>query len=191
MNVERVYASDVPFQPWRNGGGVMQELLLRPPGPDWKVRVGLAEIGADGPFSAYPGVERYLAVLRGAGLVLTIDGVAHRCTRETAPLVFDGGAPTGCALIDGPCQVLNLLTHGVAGAMRRVDGGEPWLPASGWCGLYAVVAGRFETRSKRDESIDVLPRTLLSFDSAPRSLAFRRGDAQRGAAGYWLSAASR
>ena len=59
-----------PPQPWRNGGGVTRELLAWPDGGDWRVRVSVADIDADGPFSAFPGVERWFAVLEGAGVAL-------------------------------------------------------------------------------------------------------------------------
>jgi environmental stress-induced protein Ves len=41
--------------PWKNGGGVTRELLAWPGGGDWQVRISVAEIEADGPFSSFPG----------------------------------------------------------------------------------------------------------------------------------------
>ena len=52
--------------PWRNGGGVTRELLRLAARPaTGSVRVSVADIEADGPFSPFPGVERWFAVLRG------------------------------------------------------------------------------------------------------------------------------
>ena len=69
---------DVPGQAWRNGAGVTRELLARPSAADWRVRVSVADIDRDGPFSAYPGVERWFTVLKGTGVDLAIDGQVRR-----------------------------------------------------------------------------------------------------------------
>ena len=187
MNPRRIHAADVPFQPWRNGGGVMQELLLQPQGANGWVRVGLAEIASDGAFSAFPDVERRFVVLQG-GVVLTIDGVPQRCGADSEPLVFDGGAATHCALIDGPTHVLNLLLHGARGDLRTVAAHQVWRPGSGWCALYALAAGRVEQPGSAQASIEVGARTLLAFDPAPDALVFLPATGHGARNGYWLSA---
>ena len=70
MNTVRL--EDCPFVPWRNGGGRTRELLAWPTPESWSVRVSVAEIEADGPFSQLPGIDRCFAVLAGAGVVLTL-----------------------------------------------------------------------------------------------------------------------
>ena len=57
-------------QPWRNGGGLTRELLAWPGSGDWVLRVSVADIEADGPFSAFPGIDRWFTVLSGAGVRL-------------------------------------------------------------------------------------------------------------------------
>lgn len=64
MSPHLVRVSDVAPQRWRNGGGVTRELLSRPAGNSWQVRVSVADIDADGPFSPFPGVERWFSVVR-------------------------------------------------------------------------------------------------------------------------------
>jgi uncharacterized protein len=56
-----VRTADVPAQPWRNGGGVTRTLLARPRGDAWQVRVSVADVAVNGPFSRFPGVERWFA----------------------------------------------------------------------------------------------------------------------------------
>ena len=92
MTPRLIALADTPPQPWRNGGGVTRELLAWPDGGDWRVRISVAEIEADGPFSAFPGVERWFAVLEGGGVALTIAGTEHRCRAGDAPLSFAGEA---------------------------------------------------------------------------------------------------
>ena len=81
-----VRPTDRPAQPWKNGGGLMRELHFWPAGEGWMARVGVADIAADGPFSFFPGVQRWFTVLKGGGVELDINGTAgrtlHRCTRE-------------------------------------------------------------------------------------------------------------
>src|SRR5512134_723973 len=93
---------DVAPQRWRNGGGWTRELLALPGAVDWRVRVSVADIEADGPFSSFPGVQRTFAVLEGAGVELTIDGRAHRVDPASDALQFAGSAATHCRLLNGP-----------------------------------------------------------------------------------------
>jgi environmental stress-induced protein Ves len=67
-----VRADEVAPQPWKNGGGVTRELLRigSPRSGDWLLRVSLADIEADGPFSAFAGMTRWFAVLAGGGVAL-------------------------------------------------------------------------------------------------------------------------
>ena len=38
-----VRTADVAARPWKNGGGTTRELLARPAGDDWQVRVSVAD----------------------------------------------------------------------------------------------------------------------------------------------------
>jgi uncharacterized protein len=117
MNTVRL--DDCPEVPWRNGGGRTRELLAWPSAADWQVRVSVAEVAADGPFSAYPGVDRWFAVIEGAGVVLALPTGERRVRAGDAPLAFPGEAAPGCRLIDGPTRDLNLmLRRGAHGTWR-------------------------------------------------------------------------
>jgi imidazolonepropionase len=125
-----------------NGGGVTRELLALPPGGDWRVRVSVADVASDGDFSTFAGVERWFAVVEGAGVVLTVDGREHRCTRDDGEaLSFAGQAKTSCRLIDRATRDLNLMLRGGRGALARVVAGRAWQPRERACGLYATAAG--------------------------------------------------
>ncbi|HXF47240.1 MAG TPA: HutD family protein [Burkholderiaceae bacterium] len=172
---------DARPRPWRNGGGLTRELLALPAADDWRVRVSVAAIERDGPFSAFPGVERWFAVLDGAGVELTIDGRAYRLLRGDAPLSFSGAAETHCRLLAGPTQDLNLMLRGVRGAMQPAVDGQPYrAPPGAACGLFSAVAGRCD-------GVELAPRTLLWFERPPAALTFHA--AQRGTRphGWWLT----
>lgn len=117
-----VRLADVKAQPWTNGGGVTCELLALPQGSDWTVRISVAEVSGDGPFSSFPGVTRWFAVLAGAGVRLYVGADQHALTAQGAPLQFDGEAQSHCELIDGATQDFNLMVRGHAARMVRVAG---------------------------------------------------------------------
>lgn len=106
-------AADRVATPWKNGGGVTREVAAWPPGAgldafDW--RISLADVAADGPFSAFPGVDRVLTVIDGQGLVLEIDG---RTTplKPGAPFAFPGEAAVMARLPAGPIRDLNVMVR--------------------------------------------------------------------------------
>ncbi len=143
--LRHVRVADAPPQAWRNGGGSTRELLAWPPGADWRVRVSVAEIGADGPFSAFDGIERWFAVLSGAGVVLTLSGVEHRLTPAGAPLQFDGAKAPNCCLIDGATSDLNLMLRaGTRGVLKRALSDMSWTDDWRWRAAFVADAARLE-----------------------------------------------
>jgi uncharacterized protein len=185
MTPRLVRSLDGPVQRWRNGGGLTRELLAWPEADDWQIRVSVADVDADGPFSAYPGVERWFSVLKGAGVELTVDGVVHRLARGDAPLRFAGDATVACHLIDGPTRDLNLMLRGARGSLRPATDGMAWLPHATQCGLYSAVAGLCRVGALE---IAVPPYALLWFDEAPASLAFVADQRPAALIGWWLAA---
>ena len=132
-----VDAAQVPPQPWKNGGGVTRELLRWPAAGPWRLRLSVADIAADGPFSAFPGVTRWFAVLDGAGVVLTFADGERTLRPGDAPLCFDGAAAPGCRLIAGPTVDLNLMLQGTGGALLPARQGDP-VPAWPQVGFFAA-----------------------------------------------------
>ena len=109
----RVDTSTATPAPWKNGGGVTRELLCLPHGSkdDWTLRISVADIEADGPFSPFPGITRWFAVLDGAGVRLRFADRTLDVRRGEAPLRFDGAQAPGCALLDGPTRDLNVMVR--------------------------------------------------------------------------------
>lgn len=140
-----IEADRVPAQPWRNGGGQTRELLALPAGGAWQVRVSRADIDRDGPFSAYPQVDRWFAVLRGGGVALQFP--TRTCTLGAGDeaLQFDGALAPGCRLIAGPTQDLNLMLRNATGLLQRWHGGHSWSADHTLRGLYTTVAGQWRS----------------------------------------------
>ena len=185
MTAALIRLDDVPLQPWRNGVGVTRELLAWPNPDDWRFRISVADIEAAGPFSSFPGVQRWFAVLLGGGVTLTIDGAEHLRRPGDAALLFSGESAATCRLLRGTSRDLNLMLRDTPGAMRPVVDGEAWLPEARQCGLYAVSQGRCLAGT---EQIDVHAESLLWFSQAPDALVF---DSERAAhtpvSGWWLA----
>lgn len=186
-------AQTVP-QPWRNGGGLTRELLAWPPGDAWRLRISVASIAADGAFSVFAGVQRWLVVLQGAGIELTIDGAVRLQRLADLPLTFAGDASTHCRLLDGPTQDLNLMLRGLAGQLQIALPGLVWHPvqsAAAMAGLFSAVAGVCWADGV---AIPVPTLALLWFHTAPQTLRFEPTVTLAGSAqaphpnSWWISA---
>ena len=96
--------------PWANGGGVTYEVVRSPAGADdFDWRLSVAEVATEGPFSAYPGVDRILVLLGGA-MTLVINGEAYD-VRPFAPVSFPGEASVVSLLPAGSTMDFNVMTR--------------------------------------------------------------------------------
>ena len=78
---------------------------------DW--RVSIAELSADGSFSSFPGIDRVIALLEGAGIRMrSRDGtIDHRLTTPFTPFAFSGDQPIDATLIVGASRDFNVMTR--------------------------------------------------------------------------------
>lgn len=108
-------STDYRRMPWKNGGGETTEIAVSPHGAglaDFDWRVSMAKVAGDGPFSAFPGIDRTLAILEGAGIVLSVEGAEPKqLTLETAPHAFPADAPTSATLIGGAVLDFNVMSR--------------------------------------------------------------------------------
>lgn len=128
---QQIALTDTRPSPWKNGGGTTRELLAWPDPQDWTVRLSVAQVEADGPFSRFEGITRWFAVLAGAGVRLNMaeSGQTHTLNTASSPLEFDGAQALDCSLIDGPTQDFNLMVRSARhphSRMRRVAGRMHW-----------------------------------------------------------------
>ena len=138
MSFSIVRFEDVAPQPWKNGGGVTREMLTWPSVDDWLMRVSVADIDRDGPFSAFIGVDRWFAVLAGNGVRLGTPPKTLRCSDDA--LHFNGDDAPDCTLIDGPTRDLNLMLRrdAASGWMQRVAVGFEGGTGASLSGVFAV-----------------------------------------------------
>ena len=149
MSVTILRTAEGRRTPWKNGGGETVEIAVHPPGAaldafDWRISTAL--VAADGPFSAFPGIDRTLVVLTGAGLELAIGAEPPvRLTADSAPFAFPADAPCAGRLLGGPVTDLNVMTRRgrFTHAVRRLTlGGPEELDAAGGTVLVICRTGR-------------------------------------------------
>jgi len=104
-------SSDYQRMPWKNGGGTTTEIWkAASPAGEMLWRLSIADVASDGPFSEFPGIDRWIMVISGKGMELTIDGLGtKRLDRPFEPLFFPGDAKTDCRLIDGSIRDFNFM----------------------------------------------------------------------------------
>ena len=146
---ERHDVHALPAVAWKNGGGTTREIACRPAGAgldDFDWRVSIATIAADGAFSAFPGIDRTIVLLRGDGVRLqSIDGSAidHRLDTFFQPFAFDGGQALRATLLGGESTDFNVMTRRsrFRAGLRVVRAPCTLKPAAR--GLVHVVAGEW------------------------------------------------
>ncbi|QWT19988.1 HutD family protein [Bacillus sp. NP157] len=119
----------IPFDalvavPWKNGLGITRELAVEPHGAsmeDFAWRVSIADVDTASPFSVFPGIDRTIVLLDGAGFTMVLDGDReHALTTPCVPFAFPGEARVDVRLAGGATRDFNLMVRrGVATA--RLD----------------------------------------------------------------------
>jgi hypothetical protein len=154
--------ADVPPTPWRNGGGVTRELLSGPTSTDWRWRLSVADVAANGPFSRFEKTQRWFAVLEGAGVVLRFPQATHRLDAHSEVLAFEGDWPCDCDLIDGATLDFNLMSRGLPAHMQRLRvQTHAFTPTV--AGLAAVFALHDDTRITQGAHSLSVPRHSLAW----------------------------
>jgi uncharacterized protein len=179
--MNRVMLNDCAPQPWRNGGGQTRELLAWPDAKAWHLRLSVASIDRDGPFSAFAGVQRRFAVLAGAGVEL--QWPARCCSLHVAdePVGFDGADAPLCRLINGPTVDLNLMWQAGAGhgSLERAQEGEQRVNEHGLLAIYSAQAATVQI----DGQAEALPANCLLWTTHDRPM---QGSLLQGSQAYWI-----
>lgn len=97
-------AADYRVMPWANGRGQTVE-LLRENG----LRLSIATVTEDGPFSVFPGIARNLTVITGPGFRLQGDGI-NLAANPLTPVAFPGDLAIHATDVTGPSEDFNVMT---------------------------------------------------------------------------------
>lgn len=101
---------DFKEMPWKNGGGVTKELFRLSHGDSFLFRLSCARVESDGPFSLFPGIDRILLLLKGAGFELHFKD-KKVTLKDFSPISFSGEEPIDCRLINGSSIDFNVMTN--------------------------------------------------------------------------------
>ncbi len=163
-------------QRWKNGAGLTREIATWPAGAgidDFEWRLSVAELERGAPFSAFPGVDRCIVVLDGAGMELQDDrGAIVRTLRPFEPWSFEGERALHAALPQGPCRDFNVMTrrgcwHAAVDVLRH---GARVAPADAT--LLLALAGRW-----RIADHDLAPTQGLLWDAPHETVTVEALDA--------------
>jgi uncharacterized protein len=150
VTVERFSVRDIPATPWKNGGGTTQEIAAFPPGSNldgflW--RVSIATIAADGPFSAFKGIDRSIMLLDGAGVRLrSSDGtIDHRLDRLHQPFAFSGDVALDGIMLGGSSRDFNVMSRRGRGIARLDVITAPATLDRVPCGVALCLRGRWRS----------------------------------------------
>ena len=124
--------------PWKNGRGSTLELATDAAGPGepWTWRLSIADVPARAPFSAFPGVDRWLVCVDGPGLRLLRGSEWQPVPRSGHGVAFCGeevieGDPMGPGVRDGNLFALRStwkghlrLLHGLRDARPPTAAGD-------------------------------------------------------------------
>lgn len=143
--------------PWKNGGGTTTELfrLPDPDGDGFLLRLSVADVEQDGPFSFFPGIDRVLLILKGNGCILNDK---TRLTIDSTPLHFSGEEEIHCHLINGGFKDFNVMTK------------------RGWK-MAEVMRGKFSSCSAKNSSFVFLVESQVLYQLDAESISFTEQDA--------------
>jgi len=186
--LRKITPSEHRVMPWKNGLGTTREIAIDPPGASMtdaalRWRLSIADVEQSGPFSAFPGIDRTIMVIKGLGMVLTVAGrPPWRLDKCFVPYEFSGDAATECELIDGPIQDFNLMINrsllSARTEVRELSRAE-MIPLTGAICILHLLAGdtalrwrSAEEQSSAGDTIVLSSAPQETLEVIPRSTAF-------------------
>lgn len=105
--------ADYTTMPWANGKGTTVEMLRVDRDGALLLRLSMATVAEDGPFSLFPGIDRNLTVIDGPGFWLRGDGIDLHCA-PLVPCAFAGDVAVRAVGTGGQVSVdFNVMTSRV------------------------------------------------------------------------------
>lgn len=153
MSIRLIDSRTARQLPWKNGRGVTLELAIAPPGADlsdFEWRISSARVDSAGAFSHFPGIDRSLGLLSGAGLRLNLpEQTSLDLDRNNPVLSFAGELDVQAELLDGPVQDFNLMSRRSHWRQRleyRELKGEEWFDCSEVVFIYCIAGTTLNCR---------------------------------------------
>jgi environmental stress-induced protein Ves len=165
--------------PWKNGGGETIEIAVAPDKAsletfDW--RISRALIRSHGPFSSFPGVDRTIVAIEGAGIFLHFDNTEPlRLSPGDSPLPFAGEMNVESRMIGGEVMDLNVMTRRgrFRHRLRTLEIDRPFEIATPVNGVTAIVAAESVVVQKGEIEIALQRNDAALFDVTDGAIALR------------------
>ena len=106
--------TDYRVMPWKNGGGTTTEVAVYPAGAgleSFEWRVSVADVGASGPFSTFPGCDRVIVQTDGTPMALSHAGRGEHRLSLLEPYAFDGDWATEGTLEAAAVRDFNVIAR--------------------------------------------------------------------------------
>lgn len=116
-SIRLLQPEDYRSMPWKNGLGMTTEIAVSPMdaalhGKPFDWRMSLANVEKDCEFSRFPGYDRSIMLIEGAGMELSFDSTpSQRIDQRYEPFRFNGGWQTRCRLLDGRVRDFNVMSR--------------------------------------------------------------------------------
>jgi environmental stress-induced protein Ves len=147
-------------EPWANGAGTTTVILREPDDDRWRIRVSVAKVEHEGPFSELPGTSRVLVPLDAAMTLRFPDGAGLHAARFGMLRFAGAPAPAG-VLPEGPTRDFNLmLRNGARGEVlpRTLVDTMVLLPEPGARWLVYLDSGLATLRTAGDDPLALAPK---------------------------------
>jgi len=115
MAFQHLRPRDYQAMPWKDGGGVTEQIAIEPPdatladGFLW--RLSMARVERSGPFSRFEGYDRTLLMVEGQGLDLDFGSQGQvRLDALFEPVAFDGAWEARATLTQGPVRDFGVIS---------------------------------------------------------------------------------
>jgi uncharacterized protein len=101
---------------WKNAQGLTTEIAVSPAdagvvGKPFDWRVSIADVEKDCEFSRFPGHDRSIMLIKGAGMELSFDASPfQRIDQAHKFFRFKGESQSHCRLLDGPVRDFNIMS---------------------------------------------------------------------------------
>jgi len=175
MTAQLIDLDRLPASPWKNGGGSTRQLAIHPPQAsldDFVWRISCARVSGAGPFSAFPGIQRSLALLEGELLLQRQSGITTLCAGGEA-LDFPGEEPISATPLAGEVLDLNLMSRRDEWQQELSSWllhGEMPLAELAEVRLLLCSAGLLRVRLQDGRTFSLHPRQALLLNDEPGEL---------------------
>lgn len=152
--------ADQRDEPWANGAGTTTVVLREPDSDAWRIRISVAMVERDGPFSNLPDTRRTLVPLDAPMTLRSAGGSEQRAPRFGV-LQFAGAPAPVCFLPEGATRDFNLMLRGDARGEvlpRTLVDAMVLPPEAGTRWLLYLVAGRASLRVGAGRPLELNPQ---------------------------------